>query len=83
MILKTDISYVQLISKQPHSMSADEHEVQIEVFSLPFILPVVCCALMPPLSTPLAPDNCGKSSCGRSGAFPWDVHPKGGNYDGV
>ena len=25
----------------------------------------------------------GKSTCGRSVAFPWEAHPKGGNYDGV
>ena len=23
----------------------------------------------------------GKSTCGGSVAFPWEVHPKGGNYD--
>ena len=25
----------------------------------------------------------GKSTCGGSVAFPWEAHPKGGNYDGV
>ena len=25
----------------------------------------------------------GKSTCGGSVAFPWEDHPKGGNYDGV
>ena len=25
----------------------------------------------------------GKSKCGGSVAFPWEAHPKRGNYDGV
>ena len=25
----------------------------------------------------------GKYTCGGSVAFPWEAHPKGGNYDGV
>ena len=25
----------------------------------------------------------GKSTCGGSVAFPWEAHPKGGDYDGV
>ena len=40
-------------------------------------------ALMPPLSTPLAPDNYRKSTCGGSVILNWGTHPKGRKYNGV
>ena len=40
-------------------------------------------AVMPLLSTPLAPDNCRQILLWQSKAFPWEVHTNGGSYDGV
>ena len=61
------------------SIRGDKHEFCLVVI----YLSMFAVALTPPLSTPLAPGNCGQIHMWRVRGFPLEAHPKGGNYDGV